>query len=147
MNKEQMRAGVLGAMENYKKRMEEQGTGELPRLQSQTKKAKYLKHKEQNLQKKVLEYLRHLGVFCWKNNTTGIWNASRGTYIPNPAKGAPDIYAIHCGRLYGFEVKSPTGKVSPEQTTFGMCMTRAGAVWEVVRSLDDVKKYFPDDIG
>ena len=71
----------------------------------------------------------------------------RGGYRSNPynMKGAPDIIAIipaenHIGQFVGFEVKTPKGRVSPDQILFGKSSERAGARYYIVRSVADTKE-------
>lgn len=52
----------------------------------------------------------------------------------------PDMVGSRIARFVGLEVKSPTGRVSPEQQQFLKVLTEAGGLAEVVRSADDARK-------
>jgi len=54
--------------------------------------------------------------------------------------GWPDIEVIWRGHFWTFEVKSETGRVSPEQRDCGADIIANGGRWAVVRSVDDVKR-------
>lgn len=77
-------------------------------------------------------------LFHWKNNTTGIYKQSTGSYIPSGSVGSPDIFVLKEGILYGLEVKREGGKQSEEQVNFGWNMNYHGGRYAVVRSIDDV---------
>jgi hypothetical protein len=70
-------------------------------------------------------------------DTVGIfhWNAWGGPMSP---KGVPDLICCQNGRMIGIEVKTPHGRVSPEQEEFIRRINEAGGLALVVRSLDDV---------
>jgi hypothetical protein len=40
------------------------------------------KEKESGIQKAILDYLRLRKVFCWKQNTSGIYQPKTGGWIP-----------------------------------------------------------------
>jgi hypothetical protein len=74
---------------------------------------------EQAIQKAILDLLRWRRVFCWKNNTAGIYVRSRDTYIPSGATGVSDILGVlPSGRFLAIEVKAAKGRVSPHQQQF-----------------------------
>lgn len=54
------------------------------------------------------------------------------------AKGVPDLICCQNGKLIGLEIKTKTGRVSPEQEEFMRRINEAGGLALVVRSLDDV---------
>lgn len=57
-------------------------------------------------------------------------------------RGAPDILAWKAGKFYAIEVKSPTGRVSPEQTSWHQRFIAQGGVCIVARTLEDVQREF-----
>ena len=76
---------------------------------------------EADIQKAILELLRSMGIFAYRQQTQGLkYSGGRGK---NPMKGAPDIAGIippwlaktTFGIPLGIEVKTPEGKLSPEQ--------------------------------
>ena len=51
-----------------------------------------------------------------------------------------DINAIYNGLYIGLEVKSSEGKQSPDQKIIQAEIERAGGLYYIVRSVDDVEK-------
>jgi hypothetical protein len=97
--------------------------------------------KEVEIQRTILDYLAYRKVFAWRNNSgaTVIQTPTARRFIRFGAVGSPDIIAIKDGKVYGLEVKTPTGKLSPNQETFRDGMTKAGGIYQVVRSLEEVQ--------
>ena len=100
-----------------------------------------VKEKESQIQKTILDYLRYRKVFCWKQNTVGIYKQSTGSYIPSQSVGAPDIFAVKNGKVFGIEVKTKTGKQSDNQKNFQQDFEKAGGIYLVARSIEDVQKH------
>ncbi len=97
---------------------------------------------EQGIQRTILEYLRWRGIFCWKNNTAGIYVKARNTYIPSHAPGVSDILGVlPGGRFMAIEVKAPKGKVSPHQQQFIDSINQAGGVAFVAHSVEEVERH------
>jgi hypothetical protein len=71
---------------------------------------------EADIQRAIIETLRSMNIFAFRNHSQGIKLAGRGR-VKNPNRGAPDILAIipPKGIFLGIEVKKPGGKPSPEQ--------------------------------
>jgi VRR-NUC domain len=105
---------------------------------------------EQAIQRTILELLRWRGIFCWKNNTAGIYVRARNTYIPSHAPGVADILGIldsrfgRSGAFLAVEVKSPKGKLSPHQEAFLKEINDRGGLAIVARSVEDVEKALND---
>ena len=94
--------------------------------------------REAQLQNLILAQLADLGVFCWRANT-GAARSGSGRLVRFGKVGQPDILAILPGGvLLGVEVKSDTGKQTPEQRAFQRCMEDAGAKYILARELVDV---------
>lgn len=55
-------------------------------------------------------------------------------------KGVPDIILIKSGQFIGLEVKTDIGRLSPDQVEFARRSKEAGAIYHVVRSIDDVQR-------
>lgn len=93
---------------------------------------------EHDLQNSIRLRLSELGFAVFRANVgrfqtkDGRWF---GTGLP---KGFSDLMAVKNGRVYFLEVKTETGKASPEQLNFLAVMRdRYGCVAEIVRSVDD----------
>lgn len=96
---------------------------------------------EQGIQRTILEYLRWRGIFCWKNNTAGIYVKARNTYIPSHAPGVSDILGVlPGGRFLAIEVKAPKGRVSPHQQQFIDSIIQRGGLAFVAHSVQEVEK-------
>ena len=103
---------------------------------------------EQHIQKQILEMLRWKGVFCWKNNTAGIYVKARNTYIPSHAPGVSDILGIlNDGRFLAIEVKAAIGRVSPHQQQFLDEINSRGGLAFVARSVEEVEQYLNGQFG
>lgn len=59
--------------------------------------------------------------------------------------GAPDLFVVHNGRFFAIEVKTPTGRMRPDQLTASAMIYSAGAPYQVCRSLDDVEAFLYDN--
>jgi penicillin-binding protein-related factor A (putative recombinase) len=100
---------------------------------------------EQGIQAAILALLRAYRIFCWKNNTAGIYVQSRNTYIPSHAPGVADILGVlPGGRFLAVEVKSPKGRVSPHQQQFIDSINQAGGMAFVAHSIDEVQEHLHD---
>ena len=93
---------------------------------------------EKDIQNQILEYLKLKRIFHFRNNVGAGMMGKRFVRFGIP--GAPDIFALKNGVLYGLEVKRPGSKQSPLQKEFGDKMNAEGAVYRVVFNLDDVIK-------
>lgn len=108
---------------------------------------------ESAIQAAVLKRLTDLGCFVWRNNTGSFvrnyFSQREGrmkqTFFRAGRKGLPDIVGLTpSGKFIGLEIKSKTGKVSPEQKEVLATMKRMGAIAGVVRDisiLDGIEKY------
>jgi hypothetical protein len=54
--------------------------------------------------------------------------------------GVPDILIVHNGRAVWLEIKSPKGRVSPEQYLCHQSLALARSSVAIVRSLEDVER-------
>jgi|HubBroStandDraft_4_1064222.scaffolds.fasta_scaffold00070_33 hypothetical protein len=116
------------------------------------------KSPEAALLRQVLEYLKAVGVFAWRNNVAGIKRrdkSGREFYAKAAMKGASDVFGVlpahmerHVfypfGRFMALELKSPTGKVTPDQQLFLDSVGHAGGLALVVRSLDGLRAVFKE---
>jgi hypothetical protein len=84
-------------------------------------------------------------LFWWRNNSFAGYiqraNGSKG-YIQNNKPGLPDLCVIYKGQFYGLEVKTPTGKMSPNQKEAEARITAAGGQYRVVRDVSDISAIF-----
>ena len=96
---------------------------------------------EGDIQRKILQHLKKQGVYCWRNNTTGIYDQKLKTYRTSPyaLKGVADILGIlPDGKLLAIEVKTKKGVVSQDQALFGRRIRENNGVYIIARSVSDV---------
>lgn len=101
-----------------------------------------MKHDEFVLQHLIVTTLRSRGmvVFSIPNErNAGVSDAAR-MRATGLTKGAPDLVVLKDNaRCIFLELKTPTGKRSPEQEAFAETIQRLGFEYRLVRSVDDIK--------
>lgn len=98
---------------------------------------------EGGLQRTILDFLAVHRIWHMRMNTgavTAIYKGKR-RFIRFSKPGCPDIFALHRGLLYGIEVKSPEGKMSLAQIQFAEEFEKAGGIYILSKSLEDVMKH------
>lgn len=103
---------------------------------------------ESALVKSCLDYLAVLKIPAWRNNSTGVFDPTRGAFRSfTGMKGTADIlgvlpegYANPPGRFFGCECKVGRNKLSPDQLAFQQMVNAAGGFAIVVYSLTDLKE-------
>ena len=98
---------------------------------------------EKEIENQILEYLNHLGLYCWKNQSVGVWDQRKKIYRRPMNKfhrnGVADILGIlPDGRLLAIEVKSAKGRLSDHQKEFLKNVEDNNGLAIVARSLDDL---------
>lgn len=96
---------------------------------------------EKDIQASICDYLALKRIFFSRINTTPVFDTKQKTFRAMPKysrKGMSDILAVHAGKPYFLEVKRPNTKPSEDQKRFGADAEQAGAIYAVVRSIDDV---------
>lgn len=92
----------------------------------------------------ILQGLRARRVPCWRIGVGGFQlgdaAAGRRRYVKMGDPGLPDVVALvpEVGAVF-IEVKSASGRLSPEQVAFRDACRRAAAAHVVARSWDDVE--------
>jgi hypothetical protein len=100
---------------------------------------------EANIQSGICEYLEMRRHFFTRINNIPAFNEMSMAPLKcvgcrsTPRKGMSDILVVHVGRPYFLEVKRPKTYQSPEQKAFQAEVAKAGALYAVVRSIDDVR--------
>jgi hypothetical protein len=64
-----------------------------------------------------------------------VWNLWQGQFSE---KGIADLVALRDGRTVWVEIKTATGKQSPDQVAFEEAIKRAGGEYHVSRGIDDL---------
>ena len=101
--------------------------------------------KEIDIQKEILDYLWRQDIFCWRNNSVGLFDPIRGI-VRKPNKyqllGVSDILGSYKGKPLAIEVKSATGKLSENQVKFLDKAISEGWIAFTARSVEDVEAKF-----
>lgn len=90
----------------------------------------------------VGDYLAIKRYFYFRANNTPIWDGNKNTFRRMPKhsrKGVSDFIVVHKGKTYFLELKSKTGKQSDDQKTFQQGAETAGAIYCIIRSIEDVQ--------
>ena len=100
--------------------------------------------KEKEIENQILHYLRGIGIFCWKTENQGTFDARKGIYRrksgPGRMLGISDIIGcLFDGRLFACEVKSEKGRLSEPQKIFLDHVNAQGGVGFMARSVQDVR--------
>lgn len=91
-----------------------------------------------------LELGREPDLVLWRNNVGVAEQRTRDGRHRRVAygvggKGAADLLGIFRGRFVAVEIKTPTGRQSPEQLTFARLVESRGATYVVLRSVEDAR--------
>ena len=91
---------------------------------------------ESVLQRAVLAHLMSMGLFVWRMNTGKA--QMRGRWVQFGLPGQADITGIlPNGRRLEVELKSDTGRLSPEQKKFRDSIVASGGLYIAARTLDE----------
>jgi len=90
---------------------------------------------ERHIQCQIVDYLRATG---WLVLET-YFGSSRGGSVWL-TKGIPDLYAIKRGRHIWIEVKTPNGRVRPQQSAVHDQLRAQGAEVYVIRSIEQLRE-------
>ena len=98
---------------------------------------------EHQIQNQIIDYLRTIGFFVWRNNSGRIFTESKGKkrMIVMGQAGLPDLFAIKKGKFIGLEVKRPGGKVTDLQFRMLKELQDHGASTAVVRSVEQLEAF------
>lgn len=98
---------------------------------------------ESEIQSSICDYLALRKHFFYRTNNTPIFDPNHKVFRAMPKhtpKGISDIFVLYGARPYFLEVKRPGTYQTPEQREFQSRAEAAGAVYAVVRSIEDVQK-------
>lgn len=96
---------------------------------------------EHDLQNEIRIRLSRLGYCVFRINTGKVKLYDGRWFDTGVPKGFSDLVAVKDGRVYFIEVKTETGKASPEQKHFLATMRdRYGCAAGIVRSADEAVK-------
>lgn len=108
---------------------------------------------EKGIENSILRFLKTIGVYCWKQNSVGIFDTKRKVFRKSNnihhIKGVSDILGVIEGKFLAIEVKSAKGVISPEQRAFIARINSEGGIAFVARNVDQVArelyKHFPNN--
>lgn len=81
------------------------------------------------------------GLVLWRNNcgTAEIRGYPVKFGVANP--GGADLIGIWNGRFVAVEIKTPTGRVSPDQIRFAELVRSKGGEYVILRSVDEARAW------
>lgn len=104
---------------------------------------------ETRIKRMICSYLKskHSSVFFWVSDRIGVYDARIGSFRrnvdPYRIKGIADILGIFPnGKFLAIEIKTKTGRVSPDQKMFLDRINEMGGLAFVARGIDCVDKHF-----
>ena len=97
---------------------------------------------EKLIEYQIFNFLKIHRVFCWKNESTGVFDPKKKVFRtnknPHKIKGVSDILGVFEGKPLAIEVKSYSGTVRKEQKEFIKRINEEGGIAFVARSIEDV---------
>jgi hypothetical protein len=91
------------------------------------------------LVKACLDYLALRGVFAWRSNNTGIWDAKKRCWRFHGLKGVSDIHGVlDGGRFLAVECKEGRGQLTEEQRYYLAIVNELGGLGLVVCSVGEL---------
>lgn len=102
---------------------------------------------ESDIQTLIIAWLRTIGIFCWRNQSAGVFDVTNMKFRARTGvgdiKGTSDILGLlDDGTMLAIEVKTEKGRVSREQNEFINNVVSRGGVAFVARSLQDAQEKF-----
>ena len=99
------------------------------------------KQTEQELLREATRYLQIMetcqNCFFFRSASGGIKTENR--FFRTGRKGVQDITCLYKGKFIAIELKTITGKQSPEQKEIERLVKRHGGEYYIIRSLDELK--------
>jgi hypothetical protein len=98
---------------------------------------------ERRVQQDIAEYL---AMAMPNNSYTNVIPAGDGRAVRAPGyePGAPDLFVLYDSKFYGLEVKTETGRQSPNQKLAEQQIISAGGCYRVVRNIRDVYEFLTE---
>ena len=98
-----------------------------------------MKHPEHDIQVGIVNYLRLNKLFCFSVPNGGLRNIKTASFLKKEGAlaGVSDLIVLLKNECVFVEVKTKTGKQSPEQKSFQQTVESLGFRYEVWKSLDD----------
>lgn len=100
---------------------------------------------ERILQKAVLDYLQLMEnrgrCWCFRAGSGSI-KTEKGNWFKTGKSGLPDIVCCIQSRFVGFEIKTKNGRLTENQKTAKKQIENQGGEYHIIRSLEDIERYF-----
>lgn len=94
--------------------------------------------KESDIQRLIMLALSEAGCLIWRNNTGALKNAAGIPIKFGLCVGSSDLIGLTpTGRFLAVEIKTPTGKPTPEQTRFLEAVRARGGIAGIARSPEE----------
>lgn len=96
--------------------------------------------KETDLMRACMMEASRLGAVVWRNNV-GVLRDHQGRPVRyGLCVGSSDIIGIYRGRFVAIEVKTDSGRLSPDQEKFLQAVSENGGIAGIARGVEDIKK-------
>lgn len=89
-----------------------------------------------------LELGKNAALALWRNNVGMAWMRNGDPIkfgVGGP--GAADLIGLYRGRFVAVEIKTATGRQSPEQRTFQALVERHHGIYVILRSVEDARAW------
>lgn len=96
--------------------------------------------KEGLIQRAIMEYLAYQRDIYFFRANSGSVVTSNGRFFKTGKRGCPDVIVCYKGHFIGLEVKNAKGVQSTFQKDAEIDINKAGGLYYLVRSVDDVEK-------
>jgi len=100
--------------------------------------------REQDIQRLIMLALSEAGCMIWRNNCGVLKNAAGIPIKFGLCVGSSDLIGLYRGRFLAVEIKTPTGKATPEQLRFIEAVKRNGGIAGIARSPADAVALLAD---
>lgn len=96
------------------------------------------------LTNKIIDFLYKQGIFCWRQNSGGVFDKRLGLYRAGAKRGVADILGCvpPSGQLIAVEVKIGKDKLSLEQEGFLENISSTGGNYYVAKDFESFKKWW-----
>lgn len=98
-------------------------------------------HPERDIQNAILQWLTLKKIYHFRinNMASTVYSGGRMVRLPVAQRGLPDIAIVVKGRYIACEVKAPNGRQSEEQKAVQEETEKAGGLYWIVRSLEELE--------
>jgi len=99
--------------------------------------------RESDLKKQILQGLQYRGIYCWVNQTVGVWNKKTQGYYKSGKKGVGDILGLlpKTGQFLCIEVKVKPNVQTIEQKYFEEDIKKNNGVYILAYNWETVDEF------